>query len=189
MFNFKLINWIKNNKNTQNLRSDRINFLQEHGGALEEQETITLLIREATNQETIGSVAIVKRELNHLQEEIRSLIPTGTSYRDYVWECSVVRFPQDLNRYSSPPEHFYRTLYEGIATFGAQEEVGFVLLKLTADTYPPTKELAVWPYIIEFHPRESSDEFFYGILPLRGSFYEKYQKRWEEGENDQDKHI
>ena len=80
--------------------------------------------------------------------------------------------------------HFYRSLYEGLVAFGQQNEVGFVIVKLTAGTYPPTKELGSWPYIIEFLPQEFPDDHFYGILPLRGCFYEKYKKNWEDLDRD-----
>jgi len=184
---FKIING-KKHEISEKLNDEvikKIHFLQDKRGLLEDQTTTILSIIDAGEQ-IIGGLSLVKRELRHLQEDIRRLIPTGTFYQGYVWECSTLCFapPQDLIANWAPSEYFscnfYRRLYEGLVEFGKQKEVGFVVVKLTAEAYPPTKDLGKWPYIIQFLPREFPDDLFYGILPLRGCFYKIYQKNWED---------
>jgi len=187
MFKFKFID-----QQTQNTNNPPVSVLPRNTHALHEEESAlenknitTLIITDAAEQDIIGGVSLVKKELNHLQEDIRGLIPAGTACRDYVWECSTICFtcPPNLAFERSFSEqfarHFYHNLYEGLVEFGQQAGVGFVIVKLTAEAYPPTKDLGLWPYIIQFLPKDVPDDFFYGILPLRGCFYEKYQKTWE----------
>lgn len=144
-----------------------------------------LIITDTIEQDIIGGISLVKRELSHLQEDIRRLIPTRAFYEGYVWECSTIccTYPEPSNFDSSSCKHlarqFYRNLYEGLVEFGQRTGVGFVIVKLTAEAYLPTKDLGMWPYIIQFLPTEFPDDFFYGILPLRGCFYENYEKKWE----------
>lgn len=192
MFKFKFKITDKKTQNTNNppvsVLFSNTHFLHEEEGALENKNIITLIITDAAEQDIIGGICLVQKELNQLQEDIRRLIPAGTPYRDYVWECSTICFtrPQNLSLNSGLSEHFarhfYRNLYEGLVEFGQQAGAGFIIVKLTAETYPPTKDLGLWPYIIQFLPKDVPDDFFYGLLPLRGCFYEKYQKNWKEVE-------
>lgn len=181
MFKFKIIESAKQSASDPlvNLTSNKMNFLPEQLSPLENQDQITLIITDLMDQEIIGSISLIKQDLSHLQKDIRRLIPTGTFYRGYVWECSSIYFThsQTLSSEFSPERNFYRSLYEGIVEFGQQQEVGFVVVKLTGDAYPPTKDLGSWPYIIEFLPDEFPEDHFYGILPLRGCFYEEYQQK------------
>lgn len=163
------------------LMSNKTGFLQEEDSNLENQRITTLIVSDPEEQNIIGGISLIQRELDHLQEDIRGLIPTGTFNRNYVWECSNLgySFSSDLSFDPFPSElfsrHFYQSLYEGLVEFGRQNEAGFVIVKLTAETYPPTIEIGAWPYIIEFFPQEFPDNHFYGILPLKGCFYEKYK--------------
>lgn len=53
-------------------------------------------------------------------------------------------------------------------------------MRLTQETYEATKELGLWPYVVELKPEATLDGLFHGILPLRGREYKAYQKIWEE---------
>jgi hypothetical protein len=190
MLKFKIIDLRKQIENTPSLQSDKINFLQEQDKVLEPQGATILIITDETEQNMIGKVYLIKRKLNHLEEDISRLIPTGPFYQDHVWECSILKSPCSQKRICCSPStenffrHFYHTLYEGIVAFGMKNGVGFVVVKLTAAAYVDTKSIGLWPYIIEFPTKEFSDDFFYGILPLRGCFYEKYKKIWEDSEEE-----
>ena len=166
MLKFKII---YNKPDNQSLLSNEINVLQEQNVPLDEREMATILITDSTERETVGSLSLIKRKFDQLGEDISDFIPVA---QDEIWEGS------HLNGISSPC--FYRTLFEGIAEFGGKKGLEFVVVKLTADAYPFTKEIGLWPYVLEFPPRESSDGYFYGVLPLRGAFYEEYMKRWGE---------
>lgn len=187
MFKFK---FIKGQKHTTNdLLIDLIHpsypcFKENHDDP-ETQDTMTLVIMDEKEQATVGGIHLTKREIEHLQEDVRWLIPTGTFDTPYVWEGSNICFAysQNLSFQASSPENlfrdFYHRLYEGLVEFGKQKKVGFVVVKLTSEAYSPTKEFGLWPYIIQLLPKAFSDGFFYGILPLRGCFYELYKKHLE----------
>ena len=185
MFKFKIIERKNLSEYKQEQDINALNFLQEDNIVLKNSETSTLLITDAMEQDTIGRLALTQRELNHLQEEIRSLIPTSID-QEYIWECSALSFPSphELSCSSSSCDqisrHFFHTLYEGIVAFGTQKDIGFVGVKFNAESYLPTKEFGLWPYVLEFHPDEFPENFFYGILPLKGNLYEEYKKRWAE---------
>jgi len=188
MFKFKIVEGENQAGGCPHMESifKQIDYLKEKKGNIKNPDITGLIITDARDQSIIGGTALVKRDLNQLQEEIRRLVPTGTFCRDYVWECSTISLllSQNLNSDSSTPlEHFsrnfYRILYDGLVEFGEKKGVGFVIVKLTAEAYHPTKNFGLWPYIIQFLPREFPDDHFYGILPLRGYFCETYQKNWE----------
>ena len=184
MFKFKFIKWNKkvDKKSLIAPLPIKAPFLQEGYKNLEKKAITSLIIVDSMEKSIVGGMSLVKRELNHLQEDLRRLIPTSTSHQDYVWECFDIfcihspdqRFDGSESEYLF--RNFFHSIYEGLVEFGKQNETGFVIVKLTAEAYPATKNLGLWPYIIQFLPKDCLDNFFYGILPLKGRLYEQYQK-------------
>lgn len=154
------------------LLSNERNIFKEQKNSLNEMEAASILITDCLAQETIGSLSLIKRTSRQVEERIREFMPDDMVFQCGVWEgCH-------LNGPSNPC--FYHTLYDGMVKFGKQNGIRFMVLKLTADSYPATKELGLWPYVLEFPPQESFDEFFYGVLPVKGFFYEEYVRKWGE---------
>jgi hypothetical protein len=186
MFKFKIISGKELRQNAHERETNTSDFLQESRTVFKNDEISTLLVTDLAEQNTIGSLSLTQRGLTYLQEEVSSLVPTDTGDRGYLWECSDLRLPcfqKFSDRFSSSSHffhHFFDTLYQGIVAFGLQNDVGFVGVKLTPDDYLSTKEFGFWPYVVELLPETDSEQFFYGILPLRGCLYEEYKKKWEE---------
>lgn len=129
-----------------------------------------------------GAVCLFKRALNTIQEDVRELVMT-LPLQGHVWECSNIYLEdfsknlesEQMNRRKFP-HSFYRGLYQGLAEFGKQKNVGFVIMKLFPEVYTDTKQRGLWPYVVELKPENSPDGLFHGILPLTGSQYRAYQK-------------
>lgn len=153
----------------------------------EEQQIAHLVVTDALGQNVMGGTLLTKKNLRSLREDIRSFIPLARGHLGYVWECSTLCFNASLPKH--PSSDFYHSLYEGLVEFGQQQGIQFLIMKLTADTYPPTKDIGLWPYIIQCFSKKPMGDFFYGILPLRGSFFEEYQKNWEKREKEEQSHV
>lgn len=164
--------------------------LKENNNTLDTLDTTTLVIMDEKKHAIVGGAYLTKRALECLQEDIRPLLPMRTFDSPYVWECSNICFSPShhLPLSPTPPAnlfyHFYHCLYEGLVEFGKQKRIGFIVVKLGMETYHSTKEFGLWPYIIQLLPKALPDDFFYGILPLRGRFYEVYKKQWERFEKE-----
>lgn len=171
MLKFKIIK----GKNQKESDSNNQLPLQEEKYPLDTQDTTILIITDICEQNTMGGISLVKRDLNTLKEDIRRLIPEGTFNQGYVWEGSTMYFTASHETPSTEKisRYFFRSLYEGLVEFGQQKGIGYIIVKLTPATYPSTKEIGLWPYVIQFLPQDLPGDFFYGILPLRGYLFEK----------------
>ena len=184
MFKFKFIKGKANNHPLINLISPPYTCFKENDDTLE--KIYVLVLMNEKEQKVVGGACLTRKNLEALQEEIKCFLPMGVDHSSDFWECSTIYFPQSK---LIPPQaslqenflrHFYSYLYEGIVAFGKQRGIGFVVVKLTANTYSPTKKFGLWPYIIQLLPTTCPDDLFYGILPLKGSFYESYRKQRNE---------
>lgn len=180
---YNITKWEESNTNVSifDIQGKKISIFEEVGPYLKEQSPTALTVITSTD-DTVGGLFLIKKPLSQTIEQIRNLLPLESGY---IWECSILHFmhlPEFFTTLSSTEpflRYFYHTLYEGLVEFAKQKQIGFVIIKLTADAYPPTQHLGLWPYIVQFLPKESSDPYFYGILPLKGKFYESYQTQWE----------
>ena len=113
------------------------------------------------------------------------LIGALTSPYEQGWECSTIYFdgPSSfLSRHSEEVhlfmQDFYRKLYEGLVAFGVRKNIHFVIMKLLYDTYLATRDIGLWPYVVELKPPQSPDGLFHGVLPLVGKQYNAYKNIW-----------
>ena len=143
MFKFKFIKGQR--RKTNNPLVDLMHYssscLKENNNSLENQDKTTLVIMDEKEQNIVGGTYLSKRELEHFQEDVRRLLPTGTFDPTYVWECYNICFSHShhLPFQSSSPENllrnFYHRLYEGLVEFGKQKRIGFVVVKLNPEAY------------------------------------------------------
>lgn len=135
------------------------------------QGKVTLVIIGDRKRTIIGQSELTQTDLYSLPEEISNLLPLPDEENPTIWECSAIS-------QSLPFPYFYYHLYKGLATFGKQKKVGFIVVKLSLEAYRRTKEEGSWPYIIQLFPQHPSELYIYGVLPLKGQCYEGYQRKW-----------
>lgn len=190
MFKFKFLK-VKQQKEIHQLFdciSPPFPYVDKNDDKGENHYTLTLMHK--AEKQVVGGAYLIQRDLESLQEEIQCLLPTRSQSHAYVWECSAIYFsnPGCLHLNTSFQDqfhrHFYYWLYKALVVFGKQKRIGFMSVKLSPEAYSPTKEFGAWPYIIQLLPSTCPDGLFYGILPLRGCFYESYQKQWREHEEN-----
>lgn len=137
---------------------------------------------EGRENEFIGGALLLKKELYKVQEDVRELVGT-LPLQGFVWECSFSCFSkirdQETRISTISLQEFYHGLYNKLVEFGKRKGIGFVIMKLSSETYLSSKEWGKWPYVVELKPENSPDKLFHGILPLTGSQREAYQKSWE----------
>jgi hypothetical protein len=146
-------------------------------GSLKNHDKITLVIM--GKRDCMGKGELVKKDLQSLQEEIRELLPVKEDQEFTVWECSHISHNLPVSSSSLDFSYFYHHLYEGLVAFGTQKKMGFIVVKLPLEEYRKTEEVGAWPYIIQLFSHPNSDSPVYGVLALKGRFYEIYQKQWE----------
>ncbi len=70
---------------------------------------------------------------------------------------------------------FYEELYEKLKSFGKQNQVNYVYVKLMPADYFSTEILGNWPYVFELSPKDSRDGLFHGVVSLKAAHYETRQ--------------
>lgn len=168
------------------LAEQKMRALCEMNLLLEDPKNILFVIAKEREKKVIGGACLLKKTLNHIQEDVRELIATLTFHNDHIWECSSIYFEPVLKNFIPGVldqkdyfQSFYRELYEYLAEFGNKQDVPFLVMKLATDIYIATKEFGAWPYVVELKPNKSPDGLFHGILPLTGNQYETYQFNWK----------
>ncbi|MBS0272255.1 MAG: hypothetical protein JSR85_06370 [Proteobacteria bacterium] len=186
MLKFEIIELQENNIETKLMERRQENDV---GGqsyiACEEPKNTIFVIADEKRKELVGGASLFKKELSLIQEDVRELVTT-LPLQNRVWECSNVyietfykNLEPEKKDFVEFSQSFYRGFYEGLVEFGKQKKAGFVIMKLSSDIYNATKKFGLWPYVVELKPENSPDGLFHGILPLTGSQYKAYQKRWD----------
>ncbi len=184
MLNFEIIEQQEKSFKSKivSLVEEKIKNFQGESFFLKNREK-TFIVAQGGEKELIGGACLLKKRLMDVHEDVRELLTTLVFYEDCVWECSCVCL-EISSKFSSSAalqceqfsQNFYRALYEKLVEFGRRKDLGFIVMKLTQETYEATRGLGLWPYVVELKPETTSDGLFHGILPLRGREYESYQK-------------
>ncbi len=187
MFKFDIIESQKQTRGIPltDLIRRKIKFIQGKNIILEDLSKATFIHTEGRG--IAGGACLVKKEIKHIHQDVRTLVANLALHQGHVWECSGVYLETSLT-YPTPdsPEFrfysqaFYRELYEELVEFGKKNHIGFMIMKLGSEVYASTKEFGLWPYVVELKPKNASQGIFHGILPLTGSQYEAYQNVWKD---------
>lgn len=164
---------------------ERMKFYQGIELPLKSHLNPLFIIAEGPNKKMLGGACLHRKEICEIHEDLSDLLETLVLDNNYIWECSTV-YLELTPHYPVPdtPEgdlfsqDFYRGLYEELVNFGIKKKINFIIMKLNAQVYFSTKEIGLWPYVVEIKPQISADGLFHGILPLRGSQYDSYHKIW-----------
>lgn len=187
MFKFEVVESHKKNfrNNLINGMIERMKFYQGIELPLKNHLNPLFITAEGPSKKMLGAACLLKKEMSEIYEDLGDLVGTLVIHNNYIWECSTI-YLELSSHYPVPntPEgdlfsqDFYRGLYEEFVKFGIKKRINFIIVKLNADVYFSTKEIGLWPYVVEIKPQISADGLFHGILPLRGSQYESYHKIW-----------
>ena len=147
-----------------------------------ERNLSTFILTEDEEKGVCGGALLLKKKSNDFPRELMGTLSSFVTQPEYIWKCHIfISFEKNgylykTNEVDSFSQVFYQNLYDRLIEFGRREGVGFLCVSLSSGEYLCTEEVVLWPYIFELKPRNSSDGFFYGILPLIGSQCEAYQK-------------
>ena len=161
----------------------KLEIYQDISLAKRSQSNFIFMITEGGEKSIVRGAMLLKKALSHIHESVRDLVSTLPLHEGQVWECSRI-FLETICEYSTSgscesmqfSQNFYKCLYEGFVEFGKKKGINFIIMKLPSRIYLLTKEVGLWPYVVELKPSKLSDSLFHGILPLTGSQYKAYQK-------------
>jgi hypothetical protein len=184
MFKFAVIEspqYFLRNK-LKKLMAEKMQFFQGGATSLSDRLAPTFIIAYGEGKKILGGACLVKKNLIDIQDEVKELLTPPTFRQDYVWECSTIyvdvsrTYPRSSHRPEELLRSFYQGLYAECVAFGRRQDTNFIIMKLLDEGYIATKELGLWPYVVEIKPKNSSDGLFHGILPLTGRLYNAYQR-------------
>ncbi len=147
-----------------------------------EQNLSTFILTKDEKKGVYGGALLLKKKSNDFPRELVGALSGFVPQPEYMWKCHIfIYFEKNGYLYQTDEVQtycltFYRNLYDRLVEFGKKEGAGFLCVSLSSREYLCSEEVALWPYIFELKPRNSSDGFFYGILPLIGGQCEAYQK-------------
>lgn len=144
--------------------------------------SLAFMIAENKQKRLLGGACLFKKNLPNIQADIRTLIESPSHSAQPLWECSDIYIEKiiDTTSQSTPKNEgfsslFYEKLYDKLVEFGRQKEINFLVMKLSREAYFSSKQVGMWPYVIELKPKNSYDGLFHGVLPLTGKQYESYK--------------
>lgn len=187
MFKFEIIESIQKISKNRVMRAmkEKMTFSQGIEFSAKNKENQTFIIAEGQGKKIFGGAYLLKKKLNEIQEDLRELVTTLTSQNEHVWECSALYVEPSFQQSLFILPHaevclqiFYRELYLEFVEFGLRNRVNFIIIKLAVDVYDLSKNIGLWPYVVELNPHVTSDGLFHGILPLTGSQHDAYIGTW-----------
>lgn len=146
------------------------------------QNRTTFILGEDKEKGVYGGALLFKERLHDCPKELVTPLSDFIPLQEDIWKCVIsMSFKNDSPLYTTGKLEFfcqtlYRNLYDILVEFGERERTGFLCVSLDPREFLCTEGLIFWPYVCELKPRNSSDGFFHGILPLTGSQYEAYKK-------------
>ena len=188
MFKFEIIESVQQNSRNRVIKAmkEKMTFSQRIEFSSKNKVNQTFIIAESQGKKILGGAYFLKKNLDEIQEDLRDLVTTLTSQNGHVWECSALYVDPSLQQsfFIMPNaevclQTFYRDLYAKFVELGLKNRAHFIIMKLATEDYDLSKNIGLWPYIVELNPHTAVDGLFHGILPLTGSQYEAYCRTWE----------
>ncbi len=183
MFKFEIVESVQQISRNRVIKEmkEKIRFSQRIEFSSKNKVNQTFILAESQGKKFFGGAYLLKKNLDEIQEDLRDLVTTLTSQNEHVWECSSIyvdpSFQQSLFIRPNAEvclQTFYRELYAKFVQLGLKNKVNFIIMKLAIDVYDLSKNIGLWPYVVELNPHTAVDGLFHGILPLTGSQYEAY---------------
>ena len=188
MFKFEIIESIQQNSRNRVIKAmkEKMTFSQRIEFSSKNKVNQTFILAENKSKKILGGAYLLKKNLNEIQEDLRDLVTTLTSQNEHVWECSALYVDPSVQQslFIRPNAEvclqiFYRDLYAKFVELGLKNRAPFVIMKLATEAYDLSKNIGLWPYIVELNPHTAVDGLFHGILPLTGSQHEAYCSIWK----------
>lgn len=188
MFKFEIIESVQQNSRNRVIKAmkEKMTFSQRIEFSSKNKVNQTFILAESQSKKILGGAYLLKKNLDEIQEDLRDLVTTLTSQNEHVWECSALYIDPSVQQslFIMPTaeiclQTFYRDLYTKFVELGLKNKVHFIIMKLVTEAYDLSKNIGLWPYIVELNPHTAADGLFHGILPLTGSQYEAYCNTWK----------
>jgi len=152
--------------------------------SFEEEKKATFIIAEDNERGVYGGALLLPEEACPLPKNIRNLISFFLYKKDVIWTLSLcLALERDESYFTinllDLYKNFYQHLFDVLVAFGRQKEIEFLHLTLAPPEYDNLKKYGVlWLHMREIKPIDSTNDFFYGILPLTRSVPANAKGMW-----------